>query len=337
MPTSRRIGVFGFGKQAAKGTPLAAPTYTVGKSGGAMRAVPDIADLPLTGDSAARRGRYKQRERGEGTVTLMVNPDAVGLLFYEACGSQTHAGGSAPYTKTFPIVDNVPQANPMTVWDMVGNDWWRFTDTYISRLRLAGTSGENLVVELTLVSLNAEAVAAPTYTLLDEEPRHKYIGGTTKLEADSDTPTEMDNVESVELVIDRALELRYGASLTPAFVIPDRNVDFSAGLLFDDSGNNQGWDFVRQSALGTTGTGAVSQDMASGGSFEVRFGRHPEDATRYLEIASTEDNWEYIAERPEADPGGGPIEFDVAGPVNRPAAGGSEVVITLLNDVAAAY
>lgn len=337
MPLSKRIGVLGFAKQSTKGTPAAAPTYTLGVSGGSMKPEFDIADLPITGDTASRRGRYKQRGRGAGTVTLIAHPDALGLLLFMAAGSQTHSGVSAPYTKTFPIVDTIPDATPMTVWSMVGNDWWRFTDCYVSKLTIAGQSGENIVVVVDLVSLNAEAVAAPTYTLLDVDPRLKYIGSVAKLEANSATPQTMTNIDSFEFVIDRSPELRYGASLTPTFVIPDRNVDFSAGVLFETSGAGQGWDFLHQAALGTTGTGAVSQNMADGGSFDIKTGRHPEDATRYLQIASTEDNWEYTVDRPEPDPAGGPIEFDIVGIVTRPAAGGSETVITLKNDVAALY
>ena len=336
MVASRRIGVTAFGKQTAKGTPLAAPTYALGRSGGVIKPEFDIADLPLTGDSAARRGRYKQRGRGAGTVTLIAHPDALGLLLYEVCGAQA-ASGVGPTLHTFTLADTIPEANPLTIWDMVGNDWWRFSDFYVGRIAIRGTSGENIIVEVSGVSLNAEAVAAPTFSLLDTEPRYKYIGSTVKLEADNATPVTVENVENVELVIDRSLELRYGAKLTPAFVIPDRNVDFSAGVVMDSSGNNQGWDYLHQAALGTTGLGAISQALASGGSFEVTFGRHPVDATRYLKIASNGANWEYDVDRPEPDPGGGPIEFDVAGIARRPAAGGTEVTITLANDVAGTY
>jgi hypothetical protein len=188
-----------------------------------------------------------------------------------------------------------------------------------------------------LTSLQAEAVAAPVYDLLPSEPRYKFIGSTVLLEADSAVPIEVDNAQSIEVSINRNFEIRYGARLTPSYVIPDRNVDFSAGVLFDDSGNNQGWDYLHQAALGTTGTGAITQDIAGGGSFEVTFGRHPDDPTRFLRVASNGANWEFDVERPAPDPAGGPIEFDVAGIARRPDAGGSEIAITLVNDHAGAY
>ena len=336
MPLSRRIGLFCFGKQAAKGTPLAAPTYSLGVVSGVISPQFDVSDLPLTGDSAARRGRYKQRGRGGGTVTLLAHPDALGLLLYEVCGSQT-ISGAGPFTHTFPIIDTIPEANPLTVWSMVGNDWWRFSDAYVNRVTIRGTSGENVVVEVEVVCGNAEAVAAPVYTLLGKEPRLKFIGSVVKLEANAAVPVTVDNVESVECAINRAFTVKYGTSLTPIRVVPDRNIDFSAGVTFDSSGNNQGWDYLHQAALGTTGTGAISQNMADGGSFEVTFGRHPADPAKFLRIASNGANWEYGVDRPAPDPAGGPIEFDVAGIVERPAAGGSEVAITLVNDVAALY
>lgn len=336
MVESRRKGVLAFGKQTAKGTLLADPTYAVGKVSGGVGPSRDIADLPLTGSSAARRGRYVQRGRGGGTVTILAHPDALGLLLYEVCGSQA-ISGAGPYTHTFTLADDIPQGNPLTVWDMVGDDWWRLGDCYVDGLTIRGTSGENVLVELSLMSLQVARVAAPTYTLIEAEPRHKYIGSAVLLEADNATPVAVDNAESVELAITRAAELRYGARLAPSFVIPDRNVDFSTSIVVDTSGTNQGWDFLAAAHLGeVAATGDIDQGIGSG-SFQVTFGRHPIDAARFLRIASNGANWEFGADRPQSDPNGGPVEMDVAGIVKRPAGGGTEVTITLVNDVAATY
>lgn len=339
MPESRRVGVIGFAKQTAKGTPVANPAYTVGLVSGVMRPERDMDDLPYTGDTAQRQGRFVQRGRGAGEVTLLAHPDLLGLLIYEAMGAQAVSGASPPYSHTFTMTDNIPQANPMTVWMMVAGSWWRFADTYVNSLQISGQSGENIQAAVNMTALQARPIsAAPTYTLLSPEPRFKFMGSTIQLEADAATPVTVDNVESFELTIDRSLEIRYGAKLTPSFVIPERDVDFSAGVLYDTSGSNQGWDYLRMANVGSVAADVDLSQVIGAGSFNVKTGRHPSDATRFLQFSSNGANWEYAVEMPEPDPGGGPVEFDVAGMVKRPAAGGQELAImTLLNEVATVY
>lgn len=334
---NRRKGVFAFGKQTAAGSPLAAPTFAVPKLGGGIAPDEDRADLPLTGHTAGEWGEYKQRARGAGTVRILCHMEAVGLLLYEACGAQAFAAGTGgAVNHTFTLVDTIPFANPLTVWDLVGDNWERFSDCFVSKLTIRGTSGENVEVELELLAFTAVPVAAPTYTLIDAVPRAKFIGSTSKLEADNATPATVTNVENVELVIDRSGDTKYGGSLTPVLWMPNRHVGFGVGVVYDTSGNNQGWDFINATFFGGTAGVTQSQDIVKG-SFEHTFGRHPALAGRFLKIASNGANWNYRAPRPESDAGGGPLEYDIDGPVVRPSGGGTEVTITLANEFVGAY
>jgi hypothetical protein len=233
-------------------------------------------------------------------------------------------------------VDSLPFDEPLTIWDMVGGDWWRFTDCFVTRLTGRAGSGENLMVELGLVGFQAEPVAAPTYQLITPDRRFKYIDSEVRLEADNATPKVVTNADSVEFSIDRAPNLRYGASLVPVDLTPERNGDFSVGVTYSTDGDNQGWDYLRAAHLGGVAGTALSQDLPSG-SFRVQFGKHPSDITDELVVASAGANWRYDVDRPSSDAGGGALEFDVAGPVVRPAAGGSEMTVTLTNGVAGAY
>lgn len=339
MPESRRRGVIGFAKQSAKGTAAANPAYTVGVAGGVMAPTREMDDLPYTGDTAQRAGRYVKSARGEGSVSMLAHPDLLGLLLYEICGAQAISGAAVPYTHDFTLTDNVPQTTPMTVWQMLPDAWWRYTDVYMNQLTLSGQSGENIMMEASMMALNARQITtAPTYTLLNPEPRFKYIGSVVKLEADNATPVVVDNVESFELTINRDLELRYGAKLTPTFVIPNRDMDFQAGVLYDTSGSNQGWDYLRMANIGSNALDTDLSQVIGAGSFDVQTGRHPSDVTRFLRVASNGANWEYAVDMPEPDPGGGPVEFDVTGMVKRPTGGGQELsVLRVLNEVAAIY
>lgn len=332
---SRRLGVLAFAKQASLGTPAAAPTFAVPIISGGLRPMPENAELPLTSDTLAEHGDYRQRVRGGGTVTILAHPEAIGLLLYHAMGAQA-VSGAGPYTHTFTLADALPVDEPITLWSLVGDDWIRFSDAFLGRLVLRGSSGQNVMVELgDVVAFDYDDVAAPAYTLTEPEPRFKYLGSTTLLEADNATPVAVENMEAAELTIDRGLELRYAASLTPTSITPARRVAFLASLVWD--GDYQGWDFFRASAYGTTATGGGPSQSLPAGSFDVTFARHPASAPRALRLFSPEDNWQYQVERPDADPAGGPIEFDAGGKVIRPSGGGTEVTVELINDTAGAY
>lgn len=338
MATTRRFGVFAFGKQSALGTPLANPTYAVPKLSGAMRPVKERGDLPRLGTVLARLGMYTQRARGEGTISIMGHPDEIGLLIYEAMGAQAIAG-SGPYTHTFTMSDDQPYTNPLTVWSKVGDSWWRFRDTFISRLAIMGTTGENVTLELDLVSFHYNPSAAPTLPgggVADEEPRFKYIGSTTQLEANNAVPVTMTNIENVSLEIDRTAELRYGAQVNPSTYSPDRLVSFSAGMVYDST--QQGWDFLEQFFTGTTGGAGTGPDQGiARGSFDVLFGKHPSASTSSLRIQSNGANWEYETERPDAEASPSLLELELNGPMVYPDSGSTEVTVVLINDINAVY
>ena len=362
MPlTSRRKGVIGFAIQTGLGsanyvTDSNTHKYVTNYVSGGIAPVRDRTDLALTSSTQGRRGQYVQRARGEGTVTIQANPNLLGMLLYQVCGAQS----TATRTHTFVVSDQLPpraaspnNTGPLTVWSQVVDDWWKFGDCYISRMTIRGVSGDNILVELGLMSYGAQRLGTapasdPSATgvsplPLDTEPRFKYIGSTVKLGATADVPLTITNAESCEFSIDRAMELRYGSNLNPSGNIPVRNVDFSAMFTYDDTAsgsNNPGWQYLAASQLGLTGaatgmtgagflnsassmTGATTQNLWRG-SFDVTYGLHdPSPATGNvlsLEIASTSfgssrGNWEYAVERPEADPGGGALEMTAAGPV----------------------
>lgn len=337
MPEPRRKGIFAFGRQTAVGTPLTQPTYALPVISGSGKPVRERAALPAAPGSLARLGDFVQRARGGGTIQLLAHPDALGLLVYEVMGAQTVAG-TGPYTHTFTMADAPPL--PMTAWSLVGDQWWKLTDTYLTRLTGRGVSGENVIVEIEFMSLDAvEQVAAPTYTLVGKEPRYKYIGSTVKLEADAATPVTVTNIESVELAIVRGLNLRYGSGLRPALAtFGERVVDFAALAVYDTAGLNQGWDFLRVAHTGLAAAAQPLSQLLTRGSFEVLFGRHPADAARSLKVFSNGAAWEYAVERPDSDASSTePLEYDISGAVVSPDGVATEVTVELKNDVVAVY
>jgi hypothetical protein len=332
---SRRKGALGFAKQASRGSAAANPTFTVPKVSGGLKPRTERGDLPLTGDTVQRWGPFKHRAGGGGTVTILAHPEAAGLVIYEVTGAQAvGAGSNGAVLHTFTLADTIPFDNPLTIWDLVGDEWWKFVDAYISKITIRAASGDLVFIEMDVASFTAVPAAAPTYTLTEPEPRFKYIGGTFKAEADNATPALMTNIQSVELVIDRALTMHYGASLTPQEVECDRIVDFAAGIRYDSA--QQGWDFLKGAHLGAV-AGTSQEQTLLRGSFDASFGRHPVSTGRLLRVVSNGANWDYDTERPDSDPAGGAITYDAAGPVGRPTGGGTEITITLANETAGTY
>lgn len=373
---NRRRGVLAFGMQSAVGVIDTTPLYAVPIVSGGLKANRDRADLPVTRPTDARPGQYIQKAWGGGTITILAHPEALGLLLYSVMYAKavTTLTGNAlgtRYRHIFTMSDTQP-TTPLTFWSLVGDAWERLSDSYVQKLTLRGQSGENVLVELDVVSWGAEEVLAPTYSLTADKPRLKYIGSRIYMDADgaaSSATDRMTNVESVELVIDRSLELRYGPFLQPKLGIPTRNVDFSANMTYDTA--QQGWDFYRVAKFadatapaggGTAAAPEMSQELLSG-SFICQFGRHPEvldDSVpaipgKYLRfysgppptsypaypsaITAPAVNWEFDVERPDADPGGGPVDVQVAGMVVDPGPDGdgnpqTELTVELVNDTA---
>lgn len=346
MGLSRRKGILAFAKQAAIGTPASAPDYSIPIIGGGIKDADDRADLPFTRDTAARPGQYKQRAWGGGTIRVPMFPDPMGLLIYEAMGAQNRVPGVGGPASLFHFtMDDDLISTPLTMWNMVGNDWYQFDDAFITRLALRGNSGENGELEMDVISWQVHPVGAPTLpTLHGNTPRYKYIGSTVKLSPDDGTPDEATEAQTCLLTIDRAPERRHGTKLTPSSLTPERQISMEATVTYDADVFD--WDFVHSSAFGSVTGDSLDQGIGHG-SFFVEFGRHPEDATRFLRYYTGSEavdddppypvNWEYRAERPDSDPAGGSLEYTVIGPVIDPGAGGSEVTIALANDVAGAY
>src|SRR6266571_7466059 len=79
--------------------------------------------------------------------------------------------GSAPYWHVFQMADVPPP--PLTIWDMVADDWYMFTDCYVASLTLHGEMGNVCTVQLGLIALGSQRVDPPVITPLPDDPRFK--------------------------------------------------------------------------------------------------------------------------------------------------------------------
>jgi hypothetical protein len=354
---NRRQGLLAFALQNnGAGHPKDDPDYTVPFStGGGPKAVRDRADLPVTRPTTARSGQFVQRAHGEGTVTILAHEEPLGLLAYASMGQEEYiapggSGGHATLPTHYFYMDEELQF--LTVWAMLGGNWWRFPDTLVQVFGLASTSGDNVLVNLGLTSFHFEPnVAEPTWTLTPDIPRFKHIGSNVKIDPLGRHPEiagQLTNIENLTLEIRRNPVLRYGTELTPQLAVPIRELDLTAGLTYDP--DQLGWDPLTVASTGSlTGT-EESQDIAQG-SMVTKFGRHPDPGAGEQELRfytgpkTTDDdppysaNWEYGVDRPDPDPAGGPIDLAMAGMLIDPpeTPQGTEVTLKLTGGKVGAY
>lgn len=348
MTTSRRFGSLAFAKQSAIGSPEAAPLFSVPIISGGLGPRKEWDDLPRIGSNLSRLGRFPTGAMGGGTVRILAHPEALGLLLAQVIGT-TGVSGGGPYTHTYDFTDDYQFA--LSFWSSVGSvvevgQTWRLWDGFINRLRIEGTTRRNVEVELDVTTFQynpLDAMPAVTGTgssAEDDEPRFKYIGSDVKLDPSADVATvDYPNAERVMFEVDRAPEYRYGPSLTPTLIVPDRLVNFDAGWVYDsDIG---GWQYLLDEYVGSL-TGTTPDQSTPQGSFDVKFGRHPHDATKYLQVVSNGSNWQYTLDRPDAEAQPGVLEMEATGIVVAPSAdhggtGTDEAEVTLINDFASDY
>jgi hypothetical protein len=372
MPPIRNFGLLTIAKQTIEGTAVtditAAAGYSMPITSGMLGPTAEYGDLPRAGYSMARQGRFKQRVGVGGTVTVMCHQEALGLLLYLCMGSElaigTPAGGLTPHT--FVMADAWPQ--PATVWASIGSgsdaDVWRFRDAYISRLRITGEAGGNFSVDMDFVAKHYTKMAAgaagfPTNynaanVLMAAEPRFKYIGSVIKLDSDSAVPTIMDNVEMVEVEIDRNPEIRYGPSLTPSTIAPDRMVNFNADVMYSTGAggagptafDRQAWNFLEDAYL--SALAGDPDQVTPTGSFDIDLGEHPTNVNAKLRFVSgggatlpttvnIQQNWEYGVNRPDASETPALTTYRLDGVCRVPAAGTTELTAILNSTKATLY
>lgn len=364
MAGTRRFGTIGFSKQSAINVPALTPDFTVPMISGNINPQKEYDDLPRQGSTMEKLGRFTTKAHGGGQVTMLCNPDAVGHLFKQAFGSEIVAGGPfpAPFSHTFTMQDNypgvIPGDNPLTVWTSIGSvtalgQTWKFADCYIRRLKVSGTSGQNIQIEVDFISwtyaplasfpaITAGLVGGLSTTLRAQgaEPRYKFIGSTVSLDPIYPGPlVPLTNIESAEFEIDRSPEIKYGPSLTPQVIAPDRMVNFSAAMTYDSA--QLGWEFLNTVMTGSpTGTGP--EQSVPHGAATLTYGRHPYDALRLMTLTSNGHNWQYTTERPDAEATPGLMELNLQGMFIFPttAYGGSgttECTLVLNNDYDVVY
>jgi hypothetical protein len=142
------------GKQTAKGTPQATPTYKLKLVGGDVNPRREILTLAETDASRQDGASVVVGSRVEGTTEHYLRPDDFGLIAYLAMGASADAGTTPNFTHTATSTAAAPYAtlfkaiNTTTLVD-------RYADCRISQLVCRGAAGGALTYAATWGGLAA--------------------------------------------------------------------------------------------------------------------------------------------------------------------------------------
>lgn len=319
MALNKRLQVVGVGKQSAKGTAATNPDFAHGIEAGTVGDIPITQDrAPLT--SAYRASSYYERTEsagGDGDFTMRAHPKTIGLYLYGALGGKA-VTGAGPYTHTFTDAASLPY---LTLFDKkYGSIINAIKDCRVDKLEFSWEKAGAVKVDVGLMGTTPDFSATFTPVVDDSEAAYFLAGGGTfKLDTDSSTPVTA-RISAGKVSIANGVE-PVGLS---ASVVPNEQMD---GELVVD------WELhvipdIDLADWRTVVTGSSSGTTISEapvlGSAEVSFAQ----ATNSLKFTSTQVG--FLADIPESDAGGGPVEIVLKGQATRPS-GGATLTAVLIN------
>lgn len=321
MPIQSALNVIGVAKQTAFNTPAAQPTFVHGITGGGVSKV-EVEQDRASVTSGYRVSPHAERTavRGSFDFTTKAFPKSVGLWLYAALGGKA-VTGAGPYTHTFTPAAALPY---LTVWGSLDGTIVKLQDCMVDELEC--TWAETAPPEIRVSGLGG-AITYNTASITPgtDESTDKYLlsaGGTFRYDVDSATPAAGQISAGSFKVANGVTAPLLSGSLTPSKPFPGRqDVDTGLTVIPDDLAD---WRTV------VTGTAAGTTPNS-----EPVYGS--QDATFPFETASLKLETLRVANNisfPDGDPGGGPVELEVAGVAVMPAGGGAAITATLINSQA---
>ena len=318
---SSRQGKVGIAIQSAKGTAIAQPTkvyYLAGPP--SLAATKTIGRFPMTDNVRDAGAHYTSLYSVAGDIPLWLHPDGAAQLLYAVLGGNADAGGGPNYTHTITPAADTPW---LTIWRNVGPSSVieRFVDCKMTALRGSFVAGQGLMVTASIIGLTYEwlgsdftGMALSTQPYIYPEFCGAILGGGTARQ-----------IHRFDWGIDNGTIPYQADCYTYAEIDPGgRDVSLTFGVRFQGA---TAFPSYRTYFYGND-TGTVMTPTVGTSSFTAT-------ATR---DANTSVEWSFpqivfTPFGPQPDPGGAPIEMDVACEVERPV--GGNIVTCIVKDQSA--
>lgn len=217
--TSGNVATFGWAKQTSKGTPATAAARKTKFTGGDITPNRSLTRLAETAGTRDQGPTIITAASASGNPSCYLRTDSFHDFAYYALGANADSG-SGPYTHTAtPVQTDLPY---VTLWKMVAATAGtqaileRFEDCKLNTLRVSGSTGNPLTVEMEWLSLKSlflglnDATAVTTVLPVTWDMLAVTKGGVGK-----------SSVQSFDLTISNNLVLQQGnGSLTAYDIFP---------------------------------------------------------------------------------------------------------------------
>lgn len=323
---------FGIAKQSAEGTAAANPAYAMPVFEGLPRPVQSVEMLQVTSTTLEQVGVYKTDQHWEANVVVPGFPASLGTILKGLFPTDTSTGSGDPYTHTFSISGTTPW---FTLFSRRPGDLYeKFTDGLLQEVTFEFSKDSPLRVGTTYMGKTSEILgsaytAAATEVVSSTSEWFTPIGGTFKMDIDSDTPVAVDNIATGTVRFSRNTDPEPTASsLSPSYF--NRGV-FEVGVSLDLIWKD--YSAYRASYFGSVTGSTFSSDVVVG-SVELEFAaNYSDDHTLKIVLPSVAL---LVPEAPQPDAGGGAVRISIDGMGVKPASG-SLATVVLKNAVSTAY
>jgi len=318
MGVSSKLGTVGLAIQSGKGTPAALPTVKMDLAGSpSLMPRRDRARYVSTGQGRDGGLSYTSQIRVEGDMPVYLYPDGFWLLAYGVLGAHTHTGTPPANTDVATPANDIPW---LTIWRMVGGNLFeRFTDVKLGSMTVEGTAGAPPIATVNVLGATSSWETSDTVLeALTTRPYvyHESCGG---IEIDG-TPFE---ISRVTIGIDNNVSAYQADCIDLADVdVGNRDVTLSLLLRYQDPATQPSY---AELYYGST-TPAQDDPLVDSVDPHTFSWTMTRDVNTSVVFDFPQVLYQAIEVNP--DPGGDPIEIDLACDVEKPDAATDILTVT---------
>jgi hypothetical protein len=326
VPLNRKIAQLIFDKQAAFNTPAVTKRFGLALRGGSVLD-PAVAQQYEELTLATRFPPSSIRTGSNPVIECRTRawPKSVASLLELALGSGATTGASDPFTRTITPATNPPYLTAFTRFD---TEYHTLSDARIDELSFSWDGRNPVEVSLRILGCALTMFTTSHTPTIDDGDQQSFFpaGGTFQMDTDSSTPVTADITGGTVTISNHLGPVEVSRQITPINVWPGlHEVSVTLRLIPNDS-------VLWRAAVTGTDAGTAVSGSPVYGSFLTKFQIQP-TPERSMQFNATRLAW--YGKYPEADPAGGPAEFELTSTVVKPTSG-AEFTAIVLNDQASA-
>ena len=230
-----RGAAIGFGSESTYGTAVSRTNWLPLISSSLTRTIEKVPRPTLRVGSAGamRRKNYVQADNAGGSFSCEASYESVGLLLHNLLGASATTGGSAPYTHTYTIADDVPTG--LTIENNRGTGTSEvFEGCRLNSGTIAVSAGSVMTCEFDVIaetSATRASAGTPSFSATDAPVLHSHAG---QLSWNSATYDVID----MSITVNNALAVRQhlGSSVTAKPLRSDfQSIEMSVTVEVEDA------------------------------------------------------------------------------------------------------